>query len=347
MDMWLNIQILCGYTSFNLHSEGGSEMNDRNEIEFTAATNSYTHKGYLHTEEFTLLNHYGNSDINLHECGLQRCVPGYTTDTCIVRRVNVIHFIISGKGTLRIGSRSYHLKAGQGFLSPANVPVDYQADDKDPWLYCWIHFNGIKLEEYLHSMHINQRTPVFNCSNPKWIYDCIQHMMRIASTPAPWVEAQLFSIVFEIFASIMWDNEGNRVQIDHPDYMQENYIQRAIVYMQQHLLDKSSVAEISDMLGLTPNYFSTIFRRIVGCTPQSYLVNLRLQYACSLLLNTNNAIKNIAKIVGYDHATSFSKAFAKQFGMSPNEYRIASCHNTRELLPVDPAANIKKHVPKL
>jgi len=264
-----------------------------------------------------------------------------------VRRVNVIHFIISGKGVLRIGNRTYHLKAGQGFFSPANVPVDYQADEKDPWLYCWIHFTGIKLEEYLHSLHINQRTPVFTCSDPDWFFERVQEMMRIATLRVPWTEPKLFSICFDIFSSLMRDNESNRSQLDRPDYTQERYIQRATTYMQQHLTDRVTITEISDMLGLTPNYFSTIFRRIVGCTPQRHLVNLRLQYACTLLLNTNNAIKNIAQIVGYDHATSFSKAFAKQFGMSPNEYRLAGCHDTRELPPADPVANIKKHMPKL
>ena len=321
-------------------------MSDENKIEFSQVTPGITRMGY-HAEEFVLLNHYDNSDINLYECGLQRCVPGYTTDDCMVRRVNVIHFIISGRGTLRIGSKTYHLKAGQGFFSPANVPVDCQADDKDPWLYCWLHFTGIKLEEYLHSMHINQRMHVFTVSDPDWVYESIQEMMRIATTRTAWAEPKLFGICFDIFSSLMRDNESSRSQIDRPDYAQERYIQRALSFMQYHLADRISIAEVADMLGLTPNYFSTIFRRIVGCTPQKHLVNLRLQYACTLLLTSTQPIKNIAQIVGYDHATSFSKAFAKQFGMSPNEYRTASCHNTRELPPIDPAANIKKLVAKL
>ncbi len=297
-----------------------------------------------HDEVFELLNLYGNSDLNLYECGLQQCPPGYTLIPCLVRCVNVIHFIVSGRGRLFIGNHTYQLEAGQGFLSPANIPVNYQADQDDPWLYCWIHFNGVKLDEYLRSVNVNQRTPVFRFSDPQRAHAQICEMMRLAASHSPSAGPRIFSICLELFATLMDDNASRLTAAVKPDYTKEVYIEKALSYMQQRLTGRMNITEIADMLGLNPNYFSTIFRQIVGCTPQSHLISLRLQYACSLLLDSNVSIKGIAQTIGYSHAASFSKAFAKQYGITPSQYRIAGHNGAREKPPTDPAAKITKRI---
>lgn len=295
-------------------------------------------------EVFELLNLYGSSDINLYECGLQQCSPGYMLRPCLVRSVNVIHFIVSGRGQLFIGNRTFQLEAGQGFFSPANMPVNYQADFDDPWLYCWIHFNGVKLDEYLRSVSISPRTPVFRYANPRKAYDGIMEMMRLAAEHAPSCSPRIFSICLELFATLIDDNASRRSAACAHDYSREAYIERALSYMELHLTQNINITEIAGALGLNPNYFSTIFRQIVGCTPQSHLITRRLQYACTLLLDTNTSIKGIAQTIGYSHAASFSKAFTKQYGITPSEYRIAGHRSAREKPPTDPAAMITKRI---
>ena len=42
-------------------------------------------------------------------------------------------------------------------------PAFYQADAKDPWSYLWVGFAGSRAEEYLHSMGLSDRHPIFSC----------------------------------------------------------------------------------------------------------------------------------------------------------------------------------------
>lgn len=52
-----------------------------------------------------------------------------------------------------------------------------------------------------------------------------------------------------------------------------------------------------------------------------YILSKRIQNAEALLRNPNYNISEIARIVGYDNALYFSRAFKKGKGMSPSEYR--------------------------
>jgi AraC family transcriptional regulator of arabinose operon len=58
-----------------------------------------------------------------------------------------------------------------------------------------------------------------------------------------------------------------------------------------------------------------------GCSPKRRLAVLRLRKSCELLLLTQSTIDEIAGRVGYGDAFSFSKAFAREFGMPPSKYR--------------------------
>jgi transcriptional regulator GlxA family with amidase domain len=67
--------------------------------------------------------------------------------------------------------------------------------------------------------------------------------------------------------------------------------------------------------------FSGRFRDLVGQTPIRYLTGARLGRAAGYLATTNQSLHAIARRTGYDSEASFSKAFKREFGRSPGEYR--------------------------
>lgn len=81
------------------------------------------------------------------------------------------------------------------------------------------------------------------------------------------------------------------------------------------------LTELAEMVDLTPSYLSQLFRQETGCTISEFLRDLRLKHACSLLMDTDLSINDIAITVGYRTPHNFSQQFIKQFGISPREYR--------------------------
>ena len=84
---------------------------------------------------------------------------------------------------------------------------------------------------------------------------------------------------------------------------------------------KISLKEIADAAGLSPPYFSTVFREEMGIHLSHYLNRLRVAKAAAKLVDTGQSINRIAETCGFEDQSWFSKVFKSHTGMSPGKYR--------------------------
>jgi AraC-like DNA-binding protein len=88
--------------------------------------------------------------------------------------------------------------------------------------------------------------------------------------------------------------------------------------------DSWSVSEMARSSHLSVDHFSRCFHRLLGVTPQHYLLESRMRAAATDLLNdTAIPIKHIAENAGYATVHAFSRAFKIVFDISPAAYRRA------------------------
>lgn len=78
---------------------------------------------------------------------------------------------------------------------------------------------------------------------------------------------------------------------------------------------------ISNHIGVSPNYFSSIFKQETGQSFVEYLTKARIDKACELLKCTNMRTAEIGETVGYNDPHYFSATFKKVTGCSPKEYK--------------------------
>ena len=74
-------------------------------------------------------------------------------------------------------------------------------------------------------------------------------------------------------------------------------------------------------MGLSRSPFTVRFTRLVGEPPQAYLTRVRMQRAARLIRKHNGSLGQIARAVGYESESSFSKAFKRQYGQTPGQFR--------------------------
>ena len=99
-------------------------------------------------------------------------------------------------------------------------------------------------------------------------------------------------------------------------------INKAISYIEANLEQPLSLKEITDKSGLSPYYFSRLFRALTGESTMSYLRQRRLTEAARKLEMDNNiALINLAMDYGFDSQQSFTRAFKRTFGVPPGQYR--------------------------
>ena len=82
-----------------------------------------------------------------------------------------------------------------------------------------------------------------------------------------------------------------------------------------------TVPALSAAVGLSRSPFAAKFSALVGQSPMAYVKRWRLQLAASFLRDQGLALSEVADRLGYESAAAFSRAFTREFGISPGRYR--------------------------
>ena len=98
-------------------------------------------------------------------------------------------------------------------------------------------------------------------------------------------------------------------------------LQKAIEYMEAHLLKNLTVEAISRQAHLSPFHFQRMFLILTDMTVGDYIRRRRLTLAAQELMSTDCKIIDLAYKYGYETPEAFAKAFRKQHGVSPSDAR--------------------------
>ncbi|MEM6910603.1 MAG: helix-turn-helix domain-containing protein [Verrucomicrobiota bacterium] len=96
---------------------------------------------------------------------------------------------------------------------------------------------------------------------------------------------------------------------------------QAIRRIQEDFGTDLKITELASLCQLSHSQFVRRFQAALQMTPKEYLLRVRVRNACRLLESTGKTVSEIALDCGfYDHS-HFSRAFRKQAGVSPSQYR--------------------------
>ena len=125
----------------------------------------------------------------------------------------------------------------------------------------------------------------------------------------------IFSILHQttvqIFESLSVKSQADTISTIH----------RIKNYVHTHVSEDISLESISEVVYLTPNYISSLFKRETGVSFKDYVLQVKIQKAKELLQSNKLKINEIAQAVGYNNSTYFSKVFRRETGRYPSEYR--------------------------
>lgn len=107
--------------------------------------------------------------------------------------------------------------------------------------------------------------------------------------------------------------------ITYNDYVQR--INKVVAYINNHLDETLDLKTLANEAALSDFHFHRIFKALKGEAIGGYITRLRLEATARLLRYTALTIEEIAFNIGYETPASLSKAFKKQHGISPTEYR--------------------------
>jgi AraC family transcriptional regulator len=100
-------------------------------------------------------------------------------------------------------------------------------------------------------------------------------------------------------------------------------LQRVRDYIEAHLDDRFTLADLARVACLSPFHFSRSFKQAVGVGPQRYVMERRIERANTLTRHTNQPLALIAQGAGFSDQSHLTSLFRRETGMTPGRYRAA------------------------
>lgn len=233
-----------------------------------------------------------------------------------------LHFIREGRGTLKLGDREMHLKAGMCFVLYKGSPIEFCTDRHDPWKYDWINFTGENVDSLLAKCGFSIEEPYRYYPTERYFINELNKFYEFHaenSIQDLCVGAQFVKILGELAY------HRNKKEHSFPNASTRfSRVRDCMIYINHNFYSDLNLEGIARANSISVSYMMSIWEKEVGMTPIQYVHAFRISEACRLLKCEMWPVKEIAKKVGYADEKYFMRVFRKYKGMSPTEYRECS-----------------------
>ncbi|MCR5543879.1 MAG: AraC family transcriptional regulator [Eubacterium sp.] len=130
----------------------------------------------------------------------------------------------------------------------------------------------------------------------------------------------IYNILLQIGEYVMQENK-DLIGVEHYSDITWEYIRTACSFISEHSAEDISQSDVAAVTGLSPFYFSKIFKEYTHMTFPAYLAGIRVQSAINLLADKEHTITECAYLAGFQSTTTFNKLFREHTGCTPREFR--------------------------
>lgn len=185
--------------------------------------------------------------------------------------------------------------------------------------------NGIELAGYVHKNYPNI-TMVFLSAYEDFNYakDAIRYgVKRYLVKPTKYNELLLAfgEIKEELDAS-----SKNATTEEKPATYYEGILKDVNEYIKNNL-HNATLEQAAEVVHMSPHYLSKLYSQHTGSTFSAYLLEQRMAYASSLLMDYRYKTYEISDLLGYNNPKNFTRSFKKFYGITPREYRLRGIEN--------------------
>lgn len=251
-----------------------------------------------------------------------------------------ISSMVRGKKIMHLfGEPGFEYLPGETTIIPANEPmaIDFpEAQFADPTQCIALTVDGQYINQIIHYLNeyyqsdkqdLQEWTLKFNehhFENDNEISGIINKLIRICSSDDKTKNIYADLSLKELFIRLMQSQRLMQVSAASKDNTNSNRMQYVLHYIQEHLLEKIAIDELSRKAYLSRNMFFKWFKEQFGITPLDYITRERIRLARQLLSDKRNTVTSVSQQCGFSDVNYFIRAFKKAEGITPKNWQHAS-----------------------
>ena len=131
----------------------------------------------------------------------------------------------------------------------------------------------------------------------------------------------------QIYSSIRTDQDTQRLSVPTRIGVRHPKLSQVIQMMENNIEEPISPSILAKYVGMSTRQLERLFRRYLNRSPKRYYMELRLQKARNLLMQTDMSVINVALACGFASPSHFSKCYRAHYDTTP--YRERGSHATR------------------
>ncbi len=242
-----------------------------------------------------------------------------------VKNAYLLHYIKDGHAWH--GARQQKKVAAPGTICLMDCSEDNEHGNAGPgdanvW---WMLFSGRDIAHIYTELRAD-REPIFHLSQEAraQFEKLFLELQSLTEKQPEAYESKSFAVIASMLA-ILFESKPvdtpTESLVGAPPVL-SSPIRKGIDYIVRFHADTNlSLDRICDASGLSLRHFTRLFKSETGSTPIKYLARHRVEQAKRLLLHSNRAIREIARLVGASNPTYFAYIFRQQTNMTPRQFR--------------------------
>lgn len=252
-----------------------------------------------------------------------------------------VNLILDGSVEILSQGRGYHAGTGDFFVFDPYQPHELRAREGTV-LILSIQISPAFFSDYFPQMEsVRFGTEIFHrAASPRHqqLYRQLLELTCCYCQKAPFYELDCARDINALFRALL-DVSAFTV-VSEAERPAQRARQERVRYLAERIeggfSEKLLLGDLAKELGVDLYYLSHFFREHFGLSFQEYLAKLRCEKARRELLLTDRSLLDISLSCGFSSPKYFQRAFQKQYGATPKEYRRQAPRETGEL----PAASV-------
>ena len=232
-----------------------------------------------------------------------------------------IVFISGGKGTFESKETgTLEVEEGTVLLLFPGVWHRYTPSKSTGWKEHWVSFNGTQADIFRDNAILPLEQSVISIGLDETTIELYQRILESIESERIGFKETIAALTYQLIARINAIRRSRQFGGEDTN----SFVQKSKAYIRDHIDQQIDLERLASELGIGYSWFRRMFKHHTGLAPNQYVVQLKLNKAKDLLVNTALPLKQISTMLGFESQFYFSKFFRNKTGVPPTRWRSRS-----------------------